>query len=203
MGGVRRSALALSLLVFGHAAARGEPPAAAAALPREQPGFAELYGRERLVPTPAEERARWMIATAGELSRSLAQLPGVADARVHLALSHASNALDAEPPLRKASVLLRREAGRGPPVDEEAVRALVAGAVEGLTPDAVSIVQLAPERREPPAETALVQVGPIAVAHGSVGALKAILGGALALDIALAVGLVAVWRLRGRRAGLE
>jgi type III secretion protein J len=163
---------------------------------REAPGFEQLYGESSLVATPAEERARWAAATAGELSRSLQRIAGVADARVHLALDTSARALDAPEPAAKASVLIRRRSGTAA-VDEAAVRALVAGAVDGLSADRVSVLQVPSESGATP-KPSWVRIGPISVTRASTFALKALLGGALALDLLLAVTLVVVWRVHRR-----
>ena len=56
-------------------------------LPRDRrPGFAETYGQQSLIPTPSEERARYVNATAGEIEKTLETIDGVVGARVHLAL---------------------------------------------------------------------------------------------------------------------
>jgi type III secretion protein J len=166
-------------------------------LPRfEAPGFEQLYDDGGLLATPSEERARWAAATAGELSRSLERIAGVADARVHLALDTSSRALDAPEPARKASVLIRRRRGASA-VDDTAVRALVAGAVDGLGPDRVTVLQVPSDSDSTP-RPAWVRIGPITVTRASTFALKALLGGALALDLLLAVTLVVVWRLHRR-----
>lgn len=162
----------------------------------EQPGFAELYGDSGLVTTPNEERARWATATAGELSRSLERIAGVIDARVHLAPPEALPALDATARPAKASVLLRRRVGSRV-IDEAAARALVAGAVDGLAPEQVVVIQTesaAGTERAP----ALVRIGPISVTRSSAPALKLALGSALALDLLLAVAVIGLWRNRSR-----
>jgi type III secretory pathway lipoprotein EscJ len=112
------------------------------------------------------------------------------DARVHLALPEAPFALDRPAPPSKASVLLRRAKGSSP-VAEAHVRALVAGAVVGLAADQVAVVQ---ELAPPPAAAApkLLRLGPIEVTRRSVAALRGVLGTALALDLVLAVALIAV-----------
>jgi type III secretion protein J len=166
-------------------------------LPRpDAPGFAELYDGGSLVATPGEERARWAAATAGELSRSLERIAGVADARVHLALGEAQHALDAATPPAKASVLIRRKPHAGT-IDETAVSRLVAGSVDGLVPEQVAVISVAAERGLSPAAS-LVRVGPISVTRSSALALKALLGAALTLDLLLAVAVVLLWRSRRR-----
>lgn len=173
----------------------------AAELPRrEDPGLNEVFGEGGLVPTATEERARYVAAVGGELSRSIEAIDGVLDARVHVAIPDTRDfALDEEPPRPRASVLVKYRPGE-PPYEEDAVRALVAGAVEGMRAEDVAIVGVAgaPDP-EPSAASALVHVGPIAVTRGSAPALKAVLGGALGLHAVLALALVLLV-LRHRRA---
>jgi type III secretion protein J len=172
-------------------------------LPREPtPGLAEVFGEPTLVPTATEERARFVAAQSGELSRSLEGMEGVLGARVHLAIPEGSDfAFDEERPTPSASVLLRLRAGAS--VDEAAVQALVAGAVPQLTPDAVAVVKV---QTEPvtPRQASLVHIGPIAVTQGSAPILKGVLGGALGLSALLAIALIISWmRLRRPRAETE
>jgi type III secretion protein J len=166
----------------------------------EPPGIAELYAGARLVPTLGEERARWTAATSGELSRTLRAMHGVVDARVHLAVPSAhGTALDAPRAAASASVLVTRRAGL-PPIDEAAVRALVCGAVAGLAPEHVTVVQS--EANAAPDAPRLVTLGPLRITAGSVGALKLLLGGALAGNAVLALALAALVAQRRRRASL-
>src|SRR5690606_27921223 len=83
------------------------------------------------------------------------------------------------------------------PPDAEALRALVAGAVQGMDPAQVAILQL-PSEATGASPTPLVALGPITVTEGSAWALKAILAGSLALHVLLALVLLAVLR-RTRR----
>jgi type III secretory pathway lipoprotein EscJ len=152
-----------------------------------------------VLATPEEERTRWAAATAGELSRTLERLPGVQDARVHIALPEGVRALDDERPLPKASTLLRRRHDAAP-VDESQVRALVAGAVQGLTQDRVTIVQVASDVAVIERPT-MTSVGPITVTRQSARTLKGVLSLALGLDLVMAVALVVVVRKRHRQAG--
>lgn len=163
------------------------------ALPRERaPGLAEVFGQPGLVPTATEERARYVSALSGELSRSVETMERVLEARVHVALPDTRRiALDETRPTPRASVLVRH---RGDPVDAEAVRALVAGAVQDMATEAVAVVQVQANVEVPQREANLVRFGPIAVTRGTTGALKAILGGALGLHVILAVLVVIGWR---------
>jgi len=104
-----------------------------------QDGMGEVFAEASLIPTPTEERARYERAVAGELARSIEGLHGVLDARVHLAIPTRDPLApdEAVPSRPRASVLIHVN-GQTPP--ERDVRALVAGAVEGLLPSDVTVV---------------------------------------------------------------
>lgn len=180
--------------------ASGDAPRAlrvlAATLPdHPQPGIGDLYAKPGLVPTLGEERARWMAAVAGELARSIRAIEGVHDARVHLAVVDASGAaFDAPPVVPRASVLVRLRPGAAP-VDEHAVRALVSGAVDGLSSDRIAIVQ-APTPSASVPLVHMVRVGPLQVPAASLPGVKLALGSALALNGALAATLIVLLRRR-------
>jgi len=164
-------------------------------LPRAvEPGFEEFYSEPSLVPTPHDERTRSAAAMAGELGRSLRRLDGVLDARVHIALPDSMRPLDGAAAAARASVLIQRSSGSSP-VDEAAVRSLVAGAVEGLDPGHVTVVQ-AVVARQSPAVRAFVRVGPATVTSESAPALRALLAGAFVLDLLMALALIWAWRRR-------
>jgi type III secretion protein J len=99
------------------------------------------FGGESIIPTAAEERASYERAVAGELARSIGTMDGVFSARVHLALPGRDPlaAPEAAPPRPRASVLIRAQGG-GPGPCVADVRALVAGAVDGLSAGDVSVV---------------------------------------------------------------
>jgi flagellar M-ring protein FliF len=78
----------------------------------------------------------------GELERSVMSLAEVEQARVHLTLSKESVFLDQQEP-DKASVMVKLRAGAAiSPQNVTAVTNLVASAVEGLAPEAVSLVDM-------------------------------------------------------------
>ena len=168
-------------------------------LPRERaPGFRELFAERGLVPSAADERARHASAMAGELARSLETIDGVTRARVHLALPDpAGRLLDEEQGRARASVLIEHRPDAR--VDEDAVRALVAGAVSELAVEDVAVVRT--ERRAAPSrEPHLVLIGPIAVTRASATALKVILTASFATNLILVV--VAVLARARRRAAV-
>tara|TARA_B100001750_G_scaffold215846_2_gene200102 strand:+ start:635 stop:1420 length:786 start_codon:yes stop_codon:yes gene_type:complete len=169
-------------------------------LPRPaSPGLGEMFAEGGLVPTATEERARYVAALGGELSASIEAMDGVLDARVHVALPDTRRlALDDERPRPRASVLVRHR-GPQPGYSDDAVRALVAGAVQDMQVEDVAVVGVPVEIREASRGERLVSVGPITVTRGSATALKGVLGGALALHVVLA-GLLVLVLARRRRA---
>jgi type III secretion protein J len=166
-------------------------------LPRPvPPGFDALFRDTGALATPAEERARVIAASAGELSRSLEHLPGVLSARVHVAIPNSQTALDATPAPMTAAVLLERQSGRAS-LAEAPVRELVASAIDGLDASRVTIVQVSALAAAVRPST-LAQVGPFRVSPASAATLRSVLGGTLAVDLLLALALIALVRQRRR-----
>ena len=166
-------------------------------LPRgSRTGFGEIYKQPSLVPTPTEERARYVEARGGEIARTLETVDGVVSARVHLVLPEPDPlAVDGKPRVAaQAAVLLKVRAGRPAPIGEGDVQKLVAGSMPGLDLSAVAVVVTqAPEM--PTASGAnLVTLGPLRTTADSRGALVAILVAALALVALLAVLVVVLSR---------
>jgi type III secretion protein J len=158
-------------------------------LPRPEPaGLASAFGKGSAVPSPAEERARFLLALTGELARSLECLDGVAQARVHLALAPDDPFRIAPAAPARGSVLIKLRPGARPQVEPlaEGIRALVAGAAPGLDPSRVSIV-LAESVAAPPTASAparqpwLLGAGlaaaALALASLSIGAVRGLLAG--------------------------
>jgi type III secretory pathway lipoprotein EscJ len=94
----------------------------------------------------------------------------------------------------RAAVLLQRRA-RSAPLDDGPVRKLVAAAVQGLQPDAVSVVQVESEPAEP-SSGGWVAVGPFSTTRASAKGLRVTLGAALALHLILALVVVVLTRRR-------
>lgn len=123
-------------------AARAQRLLAEQELPRaEAPGFAAVFAKGSVVPTPAEDRARLLQALSGELCRSVEALDGVIEARVHVALAPEDPLRGAPPPAR-GSVLVKVRTGARARVEAQAggIQALVAGAVPGLEAAQVAVV---------------------------------------------------------------
>ena len=171
-------------------------------LPREhRRGFAETYGQPSLIPSPSEERARYLNATSGEIEKTLETIDGVLEARVHLVLEDADPlALDAKPraPAR-AAVLIKQRPG-APAVAERDIQRLVAGSVAGLDPEAVAVVVTAAAVPLEGAAAPLEPLGPLRITAGTRPVLVGVLAGALALLGLMATLLLVLAR---RLAALE
>src|ERR1022692_4129138 len=115
---------------------------AAIGLPKSgQIGF-ELFDKPNLGATEVTEHVNYRRALEGELERSVMSLAEVEQARVHLTFPKDSVFLDAQQPA-KASVLVKiRPGSRLAPQNVVAINHLVASAVEGLSPDAVSVLDM-------------------------------------------------------------
>ncbi|HMD71551.1 MAG TPA: flagellar basal-body MS-ring/collar protein FliF [Bryobacteraceae bacterium] len=115
---------------------------AAAGLPKSgRIGF-ELFDKTNLGATEFTEHVNYRRALEGELERSVTSLAEVEQARVHITFPKDSVFLDAQQPA-KASVLVKIRPGmRLAPQNVQAINHLVASAVEGLSPDAVSVLDM-------------------------------------------------------------
>ncbi len=104
-----------------------------------QTGF-ELFDRARLGISDFGEKLNYQRALQGELARTIAHLDSVDQARVHLALPpERLYASDRQEPT--ASVVLKlRGARRLTPHQVRSIVHLVSGAVEGLSPESVALL---------------------------------------------------------------
>jgi type III secretion protein J len=112
-------------------------------LPRERPpGFADVFSNGSMIPTSTEEHALYLHALAGELARSVEAIDGVVEARVHLGLRQADPLRPGERASPRGAVLVKCRAAACPAVRdlEPGIRAIVAGAADGLDAGAVSVV---------------------------------------------------------------
>jgi flagellar M-ring protein FliF len=104
-------------------------------------GF-EIFDKPNWVGSEFDEQVNYQRALEGELEHTVATLSDVESARVHLVMLHDSLFRDQERPA-KASVVLKlkhRSLADGEP---DAIRNLVASAVDGLTADRVVLVDAA------------------------------------------------------------
>src|SRR6195952_2263666 len=101
-------------------------------------GF-ELFEKPNWVGSEFDERVNYQRALEGELEHTIGTLGVVKSARVHLVLPQAS-LFAAEEKVAKASVVLKLKRAALDPDQADAIRALVAGSVENLTADQVTLV---------------------------------------------------------------
>lgn len=164
----------------------------------EAGGFADFYPGGGLIPTAKEERVVLQYATAQELQASLLRVDGIIDAHVHLVLPEQPRVRLADDDVSqpRASVLVQwQRSEEGPPLDAEAIRQLVSGAVENLSAESVHVVMTpveGPETISEPMEPQLARVGPVAVAPESQGLLRGMVLMMGVVIIALSSGLVYV-----------
>ncbi len=101
-------------------------------------GF-EIFDKPNWVGSEFDEQVNYQRALEGELEHTVGTLSDVESARVHLVLPHDSLFQGEERPA-KASVVLKLRRSTLADGEPEAIRNLVASAVDGLTPDHVVLV---------------------------------------------------------------
>jgi flagellar M-ring protein FliF len=101
-------------------------------------GF-ELFDKPNWVGSEFDERVNYQRALEGELEHTIGTLGVVKSARVHLVLPQPS-LFAAEEKDAKASVVLKLKRSSIDPEQADAIRSLVAGSVENLSADQVTLV---------------------------------------------------------------
>jgi flagellar M-ring protein FliF len=101
-------------------------------------GF-ELFDKPNWVGSEFDEKVNYQRALEGELEHTIGTLAAVRSARVHLVMPKESLFGDAQQ-AAKASVVLHLRRASMAPEQVEAIRSLVAGAVENLNPENVALV---------------------------------------------------------------
>jgi flagellar M-ring protein FliF len=101
-------------------------------------GF-ELFDKPNWVGSEFDERVNYQRALEGELEHTIGTLGVVKSARVHLVLPQPS-LFAAEEKVAKASVVLKLKRSSIDPEQADAIRSLVAGSVENLNVDQVTLV---------------------------------------------------------------
>ncbi len=110
-----------------------------AGLPRrDYQGIGEVFKKSGMISSPSEERIRFMDALAQDLSRTIATIDGVVDARVHVVLPEndpfARNSLPSS-----AAVAIRSRWDADLTDIVPSVKGLVKNAIEGLQYDKIMV----------------------------------------------------------------
>ena len=98
----------------------------------------DVFQKQGLVATPAEERVRYIYGLSEELSKTLGQIDGVVAARVHVVIPANDPLTDKIKP-SSAAVFIKHQPGADLRLLVPAVKELVAHSVEGLTYDQVAL----------------------------------------------------------------
>lgn len=113
-------------------------------LPRKkQLGFSGICEEKGLIPTPAEEKCRKLLALKGEIINSLERVPGVIDADVVLNIPEISEFADDTAASKKptASAVIRvKKDEAGAEVSESRLQRFISNGVENLDPRDVSVI---------------------------------------------------------------
>lgn len=122
-------------------------------LPRDQPkGFEAFFGQSKLIPTETEEKAIFLQAQSGELSRTIERMPSVIDARVHISIPNHDplrQLMEGEkPPRPTASVFVKywlpnENTPAESRLNESDIKRLIAGSIEQLEASDVDVVMKA------------------------------------------------------------
>lgn len=96
----------------------------------------ELFSRQGLISNPGEDQVRYVYGLTQELSETLEKIDGVLVARVHI-VQPERDALMRQVAPPSASVMIRYRSDYNLEFMSDKIRGLVAGSVEGLTPDHV------------------------------------------------------------------
>jgi flagellar M-ring protein FliF len=115
---------------------------ASAGLPKSgRIGF-ELFDKTNFGATEFVEHINYRRALEGELERTIMSLAEVEQARVHVTFPKESVYLESREPAKASVVVRLRPGAQLLPANVVAVEHLVASAVEGLAPDAVSVLDV-------------------------------------------------------------
>ncbi len=103
-------------------------------------GFLEMFGQDTIAQSDRTQRMRYQKALEDELARTIESIEEVRSARVHLVLPGDRVFLD-DQDVSKASVTLQLKRTTVPSPDEvRSIVHIVSGAVQGLSPERVSVV---------------------------------------------------------------
>jgi flagellar M-ring protein FliF len=101
-------------------------------------GF-ELFDKPNWVGSEFDEKVNYQRALEGELEHTIGSLESVRSARVHIVLPK-QGAFASEDQPAKASAVLKLRRANLPHEQSDAIRNLIAGSVEGLKPEGITLV---------------------------------------------------------------
>ena len=105
---------------------------------RKYQGVAESFKKTGMVSSPSEERIRFMDALAQDLSRTISQIEGVVDARVHVVLPENDPfAKNNKPSSAAVAIRHRYDVDMADFVPQ--IKSLVKNAIEGLDYNKISV----------------------------------------------------------------
>lgn len=151
-------------------------------LPRQKDkGLEDVFSNAGMIPTATEEKARLLLGTSGEISRTLKSVDGIVDAHVLVVLPDNSPLLDKTERVAPTASVLIKYRGDAVPLSDEDVKKLVARAVEGLQPENVAVVYKKIESRHPADRNIIPLLGNQEILLASLGLLALTSVGSLAL----------------------
>jgi len=143
---VRQNEIFWSIVVSDRDMARARGLLLQHNLPRHRElGLTGVYKEKGLIPTPDEQKARYLLALKGEIINSLERIPEVVDADVVLNLPTKDEFASAEEKMKQrptASVIVKlkpSETGT-PSLTEAKVQEFVANSLEGMNPRDITVV---------------------------------------------------------------
>jgi type III secretion system YscJ/HrcJ family lipoprotein len=112
---------------------------------RRELGLTGVYKEKGLIPTPDEQKARYILAMKGEIINSLERIPSVVDADVVLNIPSKDEFASAEEkaqmrPTASVIVKLKPPEPGEQPLTEAKFQQFVANSVEGLNPRDVAVI---------------------------------------------------------------
>ncbi len=115
-------------------------------LPRKRElGLTGVYKEKGLIPTPDEQKARYILALKGEIINSLERIPEIVDADVVLNIPSKEEFATTEEKMKQrptASVIVKFKTSESgiPQLTEAKLQEFVANSVEGMSPRDVTVV---------------------------------------------------------------
>jgi type III secretion system YscJ/HrcJ family lipoprotein len=112
---------------------------------RKELGLTGVYKEKGLIPTPDEQKARYILALKGEIINSLRRVPQIVDADVVLNVPTkdefaSAEELQAKRPTASVVVRVKPDPTGVSPITDAKIQQFVSNAVEGMNPRDVTVV---------------------------------------------------------------